>query len=93
MLRNWQNKLNTSEKIGAILMDLSKAFDCLPHDLSIAKLAAYGVGHKALRLFNRYLRNQKHCIRIGSTFSEFLEFDWCTSRFCFRSYFIQHIHK
>ena len=60
MLRKWQNQLNTSDKIGAILMDLSKAFDCLSHDLLIAKLAAYGVGGKAIRIFiYSYLFNRK----------------------------------
>ncbi len=73
MFRKWQRHLNTSGRIGAILMDLSKAFNCLPHDLLIAKLAAYGVGRKALCLFYSYLRNRKHRVRIGSSFSKFLE--------------------
>ena len=53
-------------------MDLSKAFDCLSHDLLIAKLAAYGVGSKAIRLFYSYLCNHKQRVRIGSSFSEYL---------------------
>ena len=40
---------------GMILMDLSKAFDCMPHDLLIAKLIAYGFGLQGLRLIVNYL--------------------------------------
>ena len=41
MINEWQKSLNSNGIVGAILMDLSKAFDVLPHDLLIAKLAAY----------------------------------------------------
>ena len=37
-------------------MDLSKAYDCLPHDLLIAKLEAYGPDKPSLNLVNDYLR-------------------------------------
>ena len=72
MLRKWQTSLSNSEKIGAILMDLSKAFDCLPHDLLIAKLHAYGLGHKSLALIHSYLSNRKHRVRVGSSYSNWL---------------------
>ena len=36
-------------------MDLSKAFDCMDHDLLMAKLAAYGLGRNTLKLIKHYL--------------------------------------
>ena len=73
LLKDWQNCVDKSGKVGAILMDLSKAYDCLPHDLLIAKLAAYGVGKKSLRFLYSYLKSRKHRVRIGSSISEWLE--------------------
>ena len=38
-------------------MDLSKAYDCLPRDLLIAKLATYGFYNMALALITDYVTN------------------------------------
>ena len=43
---------------GAIITDLSKAFDTINHELLIAKLHAYGFEKSALRLINSYLNNR-----------------------------------
>ena len=58
--------------VGMVLMDLSKAYDCLPHDLLIAKLAAYGFSHHSLLLIHGYLSNRKQRVKVGSEFSEWL---------------------
>ena len=52
-----------------VLMDLSKAYDCLPHDLLIAKLDAYGVGSNSLKLIYSYLTDRKQRVKVGSCFS------------------------
>ena len=65
--------LDKSQVIGMILMDLSKAYDCLPHDLIIAKLEAYGFGKESLCLLRNFLTNRKQRVKIGSKFSEWLD--------------------
>lgn len=53
-------------------MDLSKAFDCLPHDLLILKMKHYGLSDNALKLVSSYLSDRKQCVRIGQSKSDFL---------------------
>ncbi len=45
-----RHAMDHSEVAALILMDLSKAFDCLPHDLRAAKLTAYSMSHSAIKL-------------------------------------------
>ena len=58
---------------GAILMDLSKAFDTLNHDLLIAKLFAYGFEKESLKLIRSYLSNRWQRTKIGNSFSSWTE--------------------
>ena len=53
MIEVWKKALNYKNSAGAVLTDLSKEFDCLNHDLLIAKLQAYGFEKNAIRLFKR----------------------------------------
>ena len=66
-------KLNTSldknQKVGIFMMDLSKAFDCISHELLIAKLYAYGFGKESLKLMCCHLNNRKQRVKINSTYS------------------------
>ena len=48
-------------------MDLSKAYDCLPHDLIVAKFEAYDLSKNNLKLLLDYLEGQKQRVKIGSS--------------------------
>ena len=56
----------------AVMTDLSKAFDCISHELLIAKLNAYGLKGKPLKFLFAYLNIRKQTTKVGSTFSDFL---------------------
>ena len=73
LLQNWQKSLDKGEIVGTVLMDLSKAYDCIPHDLLIAKLEAYGLGYSSLKFLLSYLKGRNHRVKIGSVFSSWLE--------------------
>ena len=67
----WKRCLDINGIAGTILIDLSKAYDCIPHDLLIAKLEAYGFGKNALKLVYSYLTNRKQRVKVGSAYSTF----------------------
>ena len=51
--------LHSNSVYGAILTDLSKAFDCLPHRLLVSKLSAYGLRESACLLIAGYFTHRK----------------------------------
>lgn len=73
MIEAWKKALDEGKVAGAILTDLSKAFDCISHELLIAKLAAYGFEKSALILVLNYLKGRKQRTRVNGTYSSWRE--------------------
>ena len=72
LVEDWKYALDRGEHVGAILMDLSKAFDYLPHRLLLSKLHAYGVSLDACSLIRNYLQGRRQRVKINCTRSEWL---------------------
>ena len=68
-----QKCLDKSGVVETVVMDLSKAYGCLPHDFLLEKLSAYGFHESAIILIGNYLSNRYRRVKIGSTFSSDLE--------------------
>ena len=65
-----ENCIGTDKMVGTKIVDLSKAFDSLPHGLLIAKLSAYGVAFNSCKLLTSYLYNRHRRVQLGDVRSE-----------------------
>jgi hypothetical protein len=65
-LEDWREALDKNQYIAAVLMDLSKAFDCLPHNILLDKLSAYGVSSHSVALLKSYLSNRKQQLKVNN---------------------------
>ena len=69
LVEKWKESVDNGGAFGALLTDLSKAFDCLSHELLISKLDAYGLDRKSLKLVNNYLSNRKQRVKVNESYS------------------------
>ena len=83
MLDIWKGATDNNKTFGALLTDLSKAFDCLRHDLFIAKLHTLD----SLNILQNYSSNRKQ-ITVTLEYNNL----WSTSRLSTRTTFVQHIY-
>ncbi len=67
-----KSHLDNNQVAGAVLTDLSKAFDCLPHDLLLCKLYYYGVDKSSCKLVASYFKDRYHRVKLGSAKSDWL---------------------
>jgi len=74
-VESWRKALDNNECVGCVLMDLSKAFDSLPHGLLVAKLKAYGMSLDACTLVKSYLSNRRQRVKIQNVCGEWKEIE------------------
>ena len=73
MIEKWRESLDQGDAYEALLIDLLKAFNCLPHELIIAKLYTYEVEMPSLMLINSYLSKRRQRIKINDVYSSWSE--------------------
>ncbi len=66
VIDSWKNALDSNKFAGTILIDLSKAFDCVPHGLLITKLKAYGLTDDACKFMSSYISGRFQRVRLSN---------------------------
>ena len=70
MLEKFKESVDKGNEFGALLTDLSKAFDYIDHKLLIAKLFWYGVSPSSLNLIFSYLSNRTQRVKVKASYSD-----------------------
>ena len=71
LVEDCRNALDKKGCAGAVMTDLSKAFDCLNHELLLAKLHMYGFSKASLDLIHNCLTNRKQRVKLNGSFSTY----------------------
>ena len=69
MLEHWKSAVDKGKFFGTLFTNLSKTFDCLSHELIIAKLNAYRFNLAALKLAQSYLSKRQQKTKINQSYS------------------------
>ena len=73
LIEIWKFCLDKQGFAGALLMDLSKTFDTINHELLIAKLQAYAFSTDAFKFLLSYLQDKCQSVKINTTFSSWTQ--------------------
>ena len=71
LIENWKKSRDNKIFVGTVLMDLSKAFDFIPHTLFAAKLHVYSLSEDEVTFVYSYLKRRKQGVKINGTESVF----------------------
>ena len=69
MIEKWKRALDENMKVGAIFIDLSKAFNTLHHSLLLAKHRTYGLQPTALKQMKNYLTGRFQRTKVSNNYS------------------------
>ncbi len=64
-IEEWKTVLDRGQHVDVVMMDLSKAFDAIPHSILLTKLHSYGLSKNACEMIKSYLTNHKQRVKIN----------------------------
>lgn len=70
LIEDWRMDLDKKKTVGIVSIDLSKAFDLIPHNVLLAKLSAYGIRNESLTLLQSYLQGRSQRVKIEDITSD-----------------------
>ena len=73
LIERWKKSVDNGGAFGTLLTDLSKAFNCLPHELMIARQDSYSFNKYSSRLIHSYLSNRKQGVKVNDRYSSWSE--------------------
>ena len=71
-VNDWGIALNCHQSVHCLFLDLSKAFDSVPHERLLLKLQLFGVGGSLLLWFRNYLTTHRQRVVLNGTYSSWL---------------------
>lgn len=72
-IENVKSKLDIYPYVGAVFLDLKKAFDTVSHEIHLTKLTGFNFSPEAIQWMKSYLASRKQCVQIGSVNSSVLD--------------------
>ncbi len=67
LIDSWKYAIDNDKFVGTLLIDLSKAFDCIPHGLLIAKMKSYGLSDEACTFMSSYICDIYQWVKVSNT--------------------------
>ena len=69
MVDDWRKALDRDELVGRIMLDFSKVFDSINHDILVDKMSVYGIKSGELKWFRNYLSHRKQRINVKDVYT------------------------
>ena len=70
LIESWRQELVKGKTVGSVMLDLSKAFDLIPHNLLLDKLRAYGLSTQSQNIIKDYVSGRRQRVKVANAKSD-----------------------